>query len=141
MNRREALKNLGLATGFVVVTPSLISLLQSCSSTPEGWKPTFLNTDEATFVKNIVDIIIPKTEDLPSASEVNAVEFIDKYLAEVLDEQEQKNMRSTFTEILNLLKGDAKNLSAKTSEDYKAILDKYMLVKGEIDEERVANPP
>ncbi|NRB82216.1 MAG: gluconate 2-dehydrogenase subunit 3 family protein [Winogradskyella sp.] len=141
MNRREALKNLGLATGFVVVTPSLISLLQSCNSAPEGWQPVFFNTDETTFVSSIVDIIIPKTEDLPSASELNVIEFIDKYVAEVLDEQEQKHMRETLAEILNNLKGGAENLDKKTSDDYKAILDKYMLVKGEIDEEREANPP
>ena len=50
-------------------------------------------------------------------------------------------MRETFVEILNILKGDAENLDEKTTDDYKAILDKYMLVEGEIDEEREANPP
>lgn len=141
MNRREALKNLGLATGFVVVTPSLVSLLQSCTSTPEGWKPAFFNADETTFVNNVVDIILPKTELLPAASELNVIEFIDKYAVEVMDAQEQKNMRSTFSEILSIVKGGAENLDEKTPEDYKAILDKYMLVEGEIDEEREANPP
>ncbi|BAO76126.1 gluconate 2-dehydrogenase subunit 3 family protein [Winogradskyella sp. PG-2] len=140
MNRREALKNLGLATGFVVVTPSLISLLQSCTSTPEGWKPVFFNVDETNFTSNVVDIILPKTETLPAASELNVIEFIDKYVSETMDEHEQKNMRSTFSEILNILKGDAENLDEKTPEDYKAILDKYMLVEDEIDEEREANP-
>ena len=141
MNRREALKSLGLATGFVVVTPTVMSLFQSCNSTPEGWKPVFFNTDETRFINSVVDIILPKTESLPAASELNVVEFIDTYVNTVLDAEEKNLMRSTFSEIIALLKGDAETLDEKTPEDYKTILDKYMLVEGEIDEERMANPP
>ncbi len=32
MNRRQALKNLGLGGGALVATPAIISLLQSCGS-------------------------------------------------------------------------------------------------------------
>ena len=32
MNRRQALKNLGLGGGALVATPTIISLLQSCGS-------------------------------------------------------------------------------------------------------------
>ena len=62
MNRRKALKNIGLTTGFVVATPSIISLLQSCKSGPEKWVPSYFNTDEEVFVNNFVDILLPKTE-------------------------------------------------------------------------------
>jgi len=141
MNRRQALKNIGLTTGFVVATPSLISLVQSCTASPEKWKPIFFNADETSFVSNIIDVILPKTETLPAASELNTVAFIDKYVGEIMDVEEQKNIRATFSEIITLLKGDAENLNEKTAEDYKGILDKYMLVKGEVDQERLDNPP
>ncbi len=140
MKRRKALKNIGLTAGFVVATPSIISLLQSCKSGPEKWAPAFLNADEEIFVNNFVDILLPKTETLPGASELNLTMFIDGYLNEVMAPGEQEQLRSTFDEILTELRGEAENLKEKTPEDFKAILDKYMLVKGEIDEERAANP-
>jgi len=140
MDRRKALKNIGLATGFVVATPSLFSLLQGCKSGPEKWAPAFLNTDEEVFVNNFIDILLPKTENLPGASELNVTQFIDSYMKEVMAPEQQSLFRSTLSEMLSGLKGEAENLNEKTPDDYKTIMDKYMLVKGEIDEERRANP-
>lgn len=79
MKRREALKSLGLATGFFVATPPIISLLQSCTSEVSTWTPEFLSVEEGVVLTNLVDIILPKT-DIPSATEVNVPQFIDKYL-------------------------------------------------------------
>ncbi len=141
MNRRKALKNIGLTTGFVVATPSIISLLQSCKSGPEKWVPSYFNTDEEVFVSNFVDILLPKTEGLPGAAELDLTRFLDAYMNEVMAPQEQTLFRSTMSEILTEMKGEAENLNEKTPEDFKAVLDKYMLVKGEVDEEREANPP
>ena len=81
MKRREALKNLGLATGFVVASPSIISLLQSCTAEAKTWTPVFLSVEEGVVLANLVDIILPKT-DIPSATEVNVPQFIDKYIHE-----------------------------------------------------------
>ena len=81
MKRREAIRNIGLTTGFVVATPSIFSLLQSCKTDVATWTPSFLTQEEGIMVKNIVDVILPKTE-IPSASELNVPEFIDKYMNE-----------------------------------------------------------
>lgn len=140
MKRREALKNLGLATGFFVATPSIISLLQSCTSDASTWTPVFLSVEEGVVLTNLVDIILPKT-DIPSATEVNVPQFIDKYIDEVLMVEDQAKIKTAFGTIISILKPNAETKIEKvTQEDYKALLDKHMLIKDEIDQEREANP-
>ncbi len=70
MKRRDVLKNIGFTAGFFVVTPSIISLLQSCTSDVKTWTPEFLSPEQGIVLANLVDIILPKT-DIPSATEMN----------------------------------------------------------------------
>ena len=140
MKRREALKNLGLATGFFVATPSIISILQSCTAEANTWTPEFLSIDEGVVLTNLVDIILPKT-DIPSATEVNVPQFIDKYINEVIEDDGQAQIKTAFGNIISVLKPNAEaNISKVTQEDYKALLDNHMRIKDEVDEEREANP-
>jgi hypothetical protein len=140
MKRREVLKNLGLATGFFVATPTIVSLLQSCTSDVKTWIPEFLSPDQGVILTNLADIILPKT-DLPSATELNVPQFIDKYFNEVLDDESQLQVKTAFSNIVSILKPSIEDSIDKvTQEDYKALLDNHMLVKDEIDEEREANP-
>ncbi len=139
MKRREALKNLGFATGFFVATPTIVSLLQSCTSDVKTWVPEFLTIEQGVVLINLVDIILPKTE-LPSATDMNVPQFIDKYVNEVLDDESQASVKNAFGNIISVLKPDSKNSIEKvTQEDYKALLDKHMLIKDEIDMERESN--
>ena len=46
MKRREAIKNIGLTTGFVISAPGILSLLQSCKADAETWTQSFLSEDE-----------------------------------------------------------------------------------------------
>jgi hypothetical protein len=140
MKRREALKNLGFATGFIVATPSIISLLQSCTSEASTWTPEFLSVEEGVVLTHLVDIILPKT-DIPSATEVNVPQFIDKYINEVLDDESQAQVKTAFGNIISVLKPNAEDKISKiTEDDYKALLDNHMLIKDEVDSEREANP-
>ena len=139
MKRREALKNLGLATGFVVASPSIISLLQSCTAEANTWTPVFLSVEEGVVLTNLVDIILPKT-DIPSATEVNVPQFIDKYVHEVLDDESQAQIKTAFGAIISILKPNAEDKIEKVTEnDYKALLDNHMLLENEVDSEREAN--
>jgi hypothetical protein len=141
MKRRDALKNLGLATGFFVATPTIVSLLQSCTSDIKIWTPEFLSMEQGIILTKIVDVILPKTEDLPSATELNVPQFIDKYINSVTDDEGQENIKIAFNNILSILKPNTEDHIDKiTDENYKALLDKYMLLEDEIDEEREANP-
>jgi len=140
MKRREVLKNIGFATGFFVVTPTVMSLLQSCNTDIKTWIPEFLTQEQGAVLTKLVDIILPKT-DLPSATELNVPQFIDKYVNEVLEKDIQVQVNDGFDYIIAELKeGDIMNIEKVSEENYKAILDKYLLVKGEIDKERESNP-
>lgn len=89
MDRRKALKNMGLALGYTVATPTLIGIMQSCKSDPVmEWTPDFFSTEEGAILTELVDIILPKT-DTPSASEVQVNLFIDKFVNEVADKEQQ----------------------------------------------------
>ena len=141
MNRRNALKNIGFAAGFAIATPTIFSLLQSCTSGAKTWTPVFVTEEQKTVLTRITDIILPKTEELPSASEINVPQFLDKFMAEVLDAEEKAETTETFNRIIGLLKPNTEtNITDLTDEDYKTLLDKYMRIKDEIDEEREADP-
>ena len=139
MKRRDALKNLGLAAGFAITAPSIFSLLQSCTSAPT-WMPTYFTNEEKEIVVNLVDIILPKTEGTPSATEVNVPQFIDKYITEVLNLEDQEAIRVSFTDIITTLKTTIEtDIRDITTAQYTTLLDVHLLVKGEIDEDRLAN--
>ena len=139
MKRRDALKNLGLAAGFAITAPSIFSLLQSCTSAPT-WMPTYFTNEEKEIVVNLVDIMLPKTEGTPSATEVNVPQFIDKYITEVLNLEDQEAIRVSFTDIITTLKITIEtDIRDITTAQYTALLDTHLLVKGEIDEDRLAN--
>ena len=57
MDRRQAIKNLGLGAGFLVVTPTIMSLFQSCTSEVE-FTPLFISKGEGHALRRIVDLII-----------------------------------------------------------------------------------
>ncbi len=90
MERRSALKNMGLAFGYAVATPTLLSLLQSCKNKPAyaEWTPNFLDKEKGYALAQTLDVILPKT-DTPSATELNVHVFIDAYLDEVLPLEER----------------------------------------------------
>ena len=141
MKRRDALKNIGLAAGFAAITPSIFSMLQSCTSNTETWVPNYLTSDEKTIVTKLADIMIPKTATTPSASEVNVPQFIDNYILEVLETKDQEITRAAFNKIITLLKrATESNIDDVTLEQYKSLLDEHMFLSKEVDPEREANP-
>ena len=137
MKRREALKNLGLATGLFVATPTIVTLLQSCTKDVDTWVPDFFSQEQGIVLKNLVDIILPKTENLPSATELNVPQFIDKFMIQVVIDEDQTKIKEAFNQVIMLLKpNEEDSINNVTIEAYKTLLDKHMLIKDEIDEER-----
>jgi hypothetical protein len=131
MKRRDALKNIGLSAGLIVATPTVISLLNSCSTDSNKWSPVFLNKEQSKVLIDIVDIIIPKT-NTPSANEVNVVEFLDKYYKEILDDNRQKWLKETYASLLNLIKSNySDTINDLTEDNYKDLLDNHMILNGE----------
>jgi len=130
MDRRKALKNIGLSLGYVVATPTVISLLQSCKNETKElttWVPEFFSSDEGIVLKNLVDLILPKTDNLPGAIDLNIHIFLDKYFAKVYDESKQKEMNTGIKAMFSALSVTEKNPTSKLkTANYDAFLAKYL---------------
>jgi len=107
MDRRKALKNMGLAMGYTVAAPTLISIMQSCQGEPVlEWTPDFFTKDQGAVLTKLVDIILPKT-DTPSASEVQVNLFIDRFINEVADQERQDFVKMSMGRFLEKATKDA----------------------------------
>ena len=137
MDRRQALKGLGLSMGYMVATPAVLSILQSCKNDAKAagaWAAEFFTVDEATVVEKLVDLILPPTSDLPGAKDVNVAQFIDLYTSKVVSLEEQDAYRQGLSAVINALGKPVKDLK---NEDYDALLSKYL--KADKDQLAVIN--
>jgi len=124
MDRRKALKNMGLAMGYTIATPTVISLLKSCKrESAANWTPRFFSSGEGNVLTRVVDILLPKT-DTPSASEVNVHIFIDRYLDEVTPLEDQGFIRMLMGKFggTALRTSGKENLEDLDSEDIEPVL-------------------
>lgn len=111
MKRREAFKNLSLFVYGSLTLPAS-SLLNSCSpaSKEVNWNPKYLNTDEAFFLSEISNTIIPNTE-FPGAIAVGVPTEIENYIFNVFED----NKIQSFREELNQLDEYLNNLNSNKS--------------------------
>lgn len=126
MNRREAVKRLGLGVGFLVATPTVVNLLQSCTNEPD-FTPVFVSPEDGKALAQIVDLIIPSDENIPGAGELGIHKFVDSYWKEVMDEKDQAfvtlgmtSMNSAFSNMFN------KKMSKGSKEEFNQFLEKYL---------------
>lgn len=126
MKRRDAIKGLGLSIGYVMATPTVISMLQSCQTDASKWIPEFLTVDEGIVIKNLVDLILPNTDLTPGALDVNVPEFLDFYASKVYSEERKNKFKSAIQEIIDELLNSNSKVSKISIEDYDALLTKYL---------------
>lgn len=127
MKRRQVLKNLGLGAGYMVAAPSLFSLLQSCKSDPAmEWEPVFLTANNGYFLKQVLDVIIPKT-DTPGANDLNIAQFIDSYMNEVAESDEQQEFKAGANAFsLNFKSTYDKEAVEGEPAEYEEVVAKYL---------------
>jgi DNA replication initiation complex subunit (GINS family) len=124
MDRRIALKNMGLALGYTVAMPTLISIVQSCKNEKElEWTPDFFSKEEGHVLTQLVDIILPKT-DTPSASEVQVNLFIDRFVDQVMEKQQQDFFKMSMGRFINKALQDSDKEKAENlePEDLESVL-------------------
>lgn len=128
MNRRKALKNIGLSLGTITATPALISLLNRCQSELD-WKPKLLSVDQMEVISKYLDLILPKTEDIPSATELGLHKWIDAYAYESLDKDGTEGYLIHLNSlILNSLEvSSKKEVNELSNDDYDKQLKKFLL--------------
>ena len=107
MDRRKALKNMGMALGYTVATPTLLSIVQSCKNeTVLEWTPEFFTKDQGAVLTKLVDIILPKT-DTPSASETQVNIFIDRFADQVMEKEQQDFFKMSMDRFIEKVLKDA----------------------------------
>ena len=131
MRRRDLLKGLGLSFGYAVATPSILSLLQSCKTEPEIWRPKILSINEGIVIKSLIDIMLPKTEDTPGALDVNVPEFLDLFVSKVYDQEQTSEFLNGISCIMEELPITDLGVSALKITDYDALLSKYLKINKE----------
>ncbi len=109
---------MGMAMGYTVATPTLISIMQSCKSEAVvEWIPDFFTADQGSALTKLVDIILPAT-DTPSASETQVHLFIDKFANEAMDKEQQDFFKMAMGKFLDkTLKGSGKEKAGNLSEE------------------------
>ena len=115
MKRREALKNVSLFISGTLAIPTGSILLNSCSNPSKelGWNPKYLNDNEAFFLSELANTIIPNTE-FPGALAVGVPLEIETYVFNVL---EKKNI-SKFRDGLKKLNHFLNNNLSKSSKPF-----------------------
>lgn len=127
MNRRQALRNIGLGAGAIIVGPATLNLLQSCKNDPSyNWEPTFLSASNGYALKQVLEVIIPKT-DTPGAEELNIAEFIDSYMEEVAHEDRRENFKQSADAFSRAFKNEFdKEEGEGSAEEFEQIVAKYL---------------
>jgi len=95
MNRRKAIKNLGLSLGTISLTPAVITLLQSCQNDLD-WNPVFFDSNQIKFISEITNLIIPSSDEVPGSNELNLIRFIDLYISNVRNNDDQIFIKSSL---------------------------------------------
>ncbi len=138
MERRSALKNMGMAFGYAVATPTLLGILQSCEKKPDyaDWVPTFFEKDKGYALAQTVDVILPKT-DTPSATQINVHAFIDAFVGEVFPKEQQDfvqlKMDKFYQKVLDA--SGKETLMDLKAEDIEATLKTYLAKRSDEVEE------
>ena len=126
---------MGLSLGYTAATPSLIGLLQSCTTDRVKWVPKYVSADEGIVMENLVDLILPETDSSPGALDVNVPEFIDVYYGKAYDEESQSEFKEGMKAIFNELQISETNpVSNLETKDYDELLAKYLRITKEEQE-------
>lgn len=138
MQRRTALKNIGLSFGALTLTPTVAGLLQSCQTAEAGWTPSFLTQEQAEVIAKVIDVMLPTTKGVPGANDLNLIQFVDGYLAKVIDTEEQEfaKMATQIFIRATLASAAKENASALNAEDIDQQLSAFLRAAPEKQAER-----
>lgn len=138
MERRSALKNMGMVFGYAVATPTLLSIMQSCKEKAAyaEWTPVFFDKEKGYAMAKTLDVILPAT-DTPSATDVNVHVFIDEFMDKVLPEEQQAFVKMRMDKFYNKILSDSgkESLMDIEAEDIEPALNAYLRKRTDEEEE------
>jgi len=108
MKRREALKNVSLFVSGTLAIPTGSILLNSCSNPTKEleWNPKYLNNEEAFFLSELANTIIPNTE-FPGALAVGVPLEIETYVFNVYEKENISKFRDELKKLNNFLNNNS----------------------------------
>lgn len=93
LNRREVLQRAAWLVGGVVAAPTVLGVLNGCSSSGEAGAPLILNPKQRAIIAEVAEIIIPRT-DTPGAKDVGIPSFIESMLKDTFASEDQQHFIS-----------------------------------------------
>lgn len=139
MERRDVLKYTALYMGASLGSGTIAALISGCRvDTSVDWQPAFLTQDEASFIDELAETILPKTKT-PGAKDALVTRFIDtvRPLRFSLEDNETfKNNLNTFINTATQELGkDFVNSSSEKKLAWVTAVDKasYELIKDKED--------
>ncbi len=139
MNRRNAIRNIGIGAGITISAGALATLFSSCQSEmaveKDNWKPQFLAETDASLLDELSDIILPAT-DTPGAKEAKVVRYMDMMIKNIYKAEDQEAFNLGLTGFKNLLQKEQEVEPTKAKRKHlAAMLDKHMV---NLSEEQLA---
>ena len=135
MDRRDAVKRVGLMMGGALSAPAISAILNGCTPKPEplSWQPSFFSEEQARAITDLTDIFLPKTET-PGGVELGIPQFIEEMVSQIYNEDYRTRFMNGFTEFLGEVK-------TSEGEDFYALGDdaKVKIVK-ETNEKSITVP-
>ena len=101
MKRRESIKTISSFVCGTIIIPGSTLMMNSCSSPGQelSWLPEFLENENAFFLTELSNTVLPNTE-FPGAIALGVPQEIEKYIFNVYDEKDI----TKFIEDLNTIK-------------------------------------
>ncbi|MBJ34517.1 MAG: hypothetical protein CMC90_01270 [Flavobacteriaceae bacterium] len=124
MDRRKAIKNIGLSFGTITLSSSVVSIIKGCQSSDLSWTPKFFNNYQLSNLELIMESIIPET-DTPGAISLKIVRFADSYLNATLKKSDKEIVLKDLNKFLSLVKKET-NSNNLSSEIFNQYLLKYL---------------
>tara|TARA_Y100000385_G_scaffold291831_1_gene372856 strand:+ start:1448 stop:2089 length:642 start_codon:yes stop_codon:yes gene_type:complete len=120
MNRREALRNTGLALGYSLSAGTIAAVMNGCKAPTEtGWMPSAIDKSTIELIAELGETILPAT-DTPGAKDVLAHRFVDEVIAHAFGPNQKAHILSGLKNLSNDLGGSFMSLS--TDDKLKAVL-------------------
>ena len=127
MQRRTALKNIGLSFGALTLSSTVVSLFESCQTGAAAWSPKFFTSEQAGFVSKVIDVMLPTTIT-PGANDLNLTQFMDGYMQYVASPEDRTfaKMALPIVSKLTLEAAGKTKVADITNEDVDVQLNRFL---------------
>ena len=125
MNRRDTIKGLALSFGYVVAAPTVMGVLESCTSKNKNWSAVYFSEKEQHFVAYLVDIILPSSKT-PGGLDVNLPQFIDMMSQDMFQPDEKRMFKEGSEVFANRFSDQfAKDISLSNKNEITELFAEY----------------